>query len=101
MPEMKPCVVVISTYPSHKSPEVRKRAREALKKYPRDAVGSTYLFTLADKTPKGFKLVSFTEPPEDKVWAEFDYQVQRQRVYDDIEGYESTVKILNKFEQIE
>ena len=99
--EMKPCVVAISRYPSHKASEVGEKAVEAFKKYPRDAIGSTYLFSLGNKTFDGFEIVSITETPEDKVWAEFDHQMQRQRVYDGIEGYESTVEIRAKFEQRE
>ena len=99
--EFKPCIVAISRYPSHKASEVGEKAVEAFKKYPRDAIGSTYLFSLGKKTFDGFEIVSVTEPPVDKVWEEFEHQGLRQRVYDGIEGYESTVEIRSKFVQKE
>ena len=89
----EPYVVVMATFPTHKVEELIKRSPEAMKKYPRDAVGSKHILTLHKRSDEGYTNISITKPLEGKLDAELKHQMKRQHMYDGIEGYESRVEV--------
>lgn len=89
----KKYIIITSTFPSHKTAELMERSREVVKKYPHDANGFTLIAHVMTRAECGYKTISIVEAPEGKLADLYDHSEARQRMYNDIEGYESTIEI--------
>ena len=88
----KQCVVIKAKIPTHKMSEAQKVNQEALKEYPRDAVGGTILAYVGKDTLEGMETELIIEPAEGKLEAEIQHAVARMEMFNGIEGLEHTVE---------
>ena len=95
----KQCVVIKAKVPSHKISAATERNQEALKKYPRDAMGGTVLAYVGKTSLEGLETELIIEPAEGKLEAEIQHAVTRLQMFNDIDGCEYAIEVyglLNK-----
>ena len=99
---MKYCIVLTSTYPSHKLSEVTDAFRKESKEQPPDTTHGQVIAHLGQKTSEGYKTIFIWEPAEGKLETALDTIALKQvEFYNGIEGYETSLEVWTDIESVD